>query len=185
MHSEIILAAAKVVPEGRVFGLDAQALIGVGLQLFNGIILAVALGFILYKPVKAFLDQRSEKIQNRIDDSNATMTKATELINQYDTKLKDVDQERIQILEASRVKANDEMDTILAEARDEANEIKKEAAQRISEDKKRLQEETRLYIVELASLMTEKYLVQNIDQETQNKFFEEALAQLEDAQWQG
>ena len=55
------------MPEERLFGLDSQTLIQIGIQLLNGIILAVALGYILYKPVKEFLHKRSEGIQNKID----------------------------------------------------------------------------------------------------------------------
>ena len=56
---------AKSVPEGRVFALDSQTLISVGIQLLNGIILAVALGYILYKPLKKFMQARSDKIREQ------------------------------------------------------------------------------------------------------------------------
>ena len=54
----------------------------------------------------------------------------------------------------------------------------------VAEYKRRLGEETRLYIVEIAALMAQNYVAQTIDDETQDKLFEEALAELEDAQWQ-
>jgi F-type H+-transporting ATPase subunit b len=180
----MILLSAQAVPEGRVFGLDMQTLIGIGIQLFNGIILAVALSFILYKPVKEFLRNRADRIRSEINDADATMAKANELIAEYDRKIKNIDQERIEILEAARLKAVDESKRILEEARREASAIKKRSLETISENKKRLQEETRLYIVELASLMAQKYIAQNIDDETQDKLFEQAVAQLEEAQWQ-
>ena len=90
MHSEIIFLA-QVVPEGRVFGLDSQTLISIGIQLLNGIILAIALGFILYNPVKEFMQKRQEKIQGKIEDANETMVKANELIDEYEAKLKNID----------------------------------------------------------------------------------------------
>lgn len=182
MHSMMFLA--QTVPEGRVFGLDMQTLISIGIQLLNAIILALALGYILYQPVKDFLQKRTEKIQNEIDKANATMAKANELIADYNTKLKNINKERMEILEAARLKAADESKIILQEAKQEAYEIKKRSLESIAEDKKRLQEETRLYIIELASFMAKKYITQNIDDETQDKLFEEAIAQLEEAQWQ-
>lgn len=183
MHSKIVFLS-QAVPEGRVFGLDMQTLMGIGIQLLNGIILAVALGFILYKPVKEFMRKRTEGIQSKIDDTDAMMTKAQELIAEYDIKIKDIDKERIAILEAARFEAADESKIILEEAKKEANEIRKRSLDSVSADEKRLKEETRLYIIELASLMAEKYITQNIDNEMQDKIFEEALAQMEDAQWQ-
>ncbi len=174
----------QAVPEGRVFGLDQQTLISIGIQLTNGIILAVALGFILYKPVKEFMQNRTQRIQSKIDNSDAAMTKANELIAEYDMKIKDIENERIEILEAAQLKAEDERKKIIEEAKQEAEDIKKRSLERVTEDKKRLQEETRLHIIELASLIAQKYITQNINNEVQDKIFEETLTQLEATQWQ-
>ena len=174
----------QVVPDGRVFGLDTQTLISIGIQLFNAIILALALGFILYNPVKDFLRKRTEKIQKKIDDSEAAMLKAKELIAEYEAKIKDIDKERLEILEAARLKASEESKIILQEAKIEAEAIKKRSLESVSADKKRLKEEARIYILELASLMAQKFINQNIDDETQDKIFEESLAKLEAAKWQ-
>lgn len=183
MHSKIVLLA-QAVPEGRVFGLDSQTIIQIGMQLLNGIILAIALSYILYKPVKEFLRKRAEGIQSKIDDTDATMAKAKELIAEYDTKIKEIDKERIEILEAARLKANDEGKIILEEAKQEANEMKRRSLDSIAAEKERLQQETRLYIIELAALMAQKHIVENIDNEAQDRIFEETLAEMEDAQWQ-
>src|SRR5690554_160094 len=104
----MIVFSAQAVPEGRVFGLDLQTLIGIGIQLLNGIILAVALGFILYKPVKEFMQRRTDRIRNNINEAKAAMTKANELIAEYDRKIKEIDKERLAILEAARLKAAEE-----------------------------------------------------------------------------
>ena len=183
MSSKIILLA-QAIPEGRVFGLDSQTLIQIGIQLFNGIVLAVALGFILYNPVKEFMQKRREKIQRKIDDSDATMVKANGLIDEYEAKLKNIDKERMDILESARLKASDERRIILEDAKKEADEIKKASLDSISADKKRFEQESRLYIIELASLMAEKHVSQNIKEEDQDRIFEETLAEMEDAQWQ-
>lgn len=182
MHSKIVFLA-QAVPDGRVFGLDLQTLISIGIQLLNGIILALALGFILYKPVKEFMRKRTEGIQNKIDETEVAMAKAKKLVAEYDIKIKDIDKERMEILEAARLKAADESKIILEQAKQEAYEIKKRSMDNVLADKKRLQEEARLYIIEIASLMAEKYIAQNIDNEIQDKVFEEALTQMEIAQW--
>ena len=69
-------------------------------------------------------------------------------------------------------------------SRKEAAAIKKRSLEKVAEERKRLQEETRLYIIELAALMAQKYIGQTLDDEMQNKIFDEALTQLEEAQWQ-
>lgn len=175
---------AQAVPEGRLFGLDTQTLISIGIQLFNGILLAVILGFILYIPVKEFMQKRSDRIQSKIDESDTTMNKANELIVEYDAKIKEINKERLEILENARTEAIDEMKIILEQAKKEAIEIKNRSLDSVLAEKKRLQEETRLHIIDLASVMAEKYISQTIDDETQDKIYEETLAQLEETQWQ-
>ncbi|HHU50469.1 MAG TPA: ATP synthase F0 subunit B [Firmicutes bacterium] len=179
----MFVLAAPVAPEGRVFGLDAQTLIGVGIQLLNGIILAVALGFILYKPVKEFMQRRAEGIQSQMDNAEAMMAKANALVAEYERKIKNIDQERLELLEAVRQKAVEESKVILEEARKEAAALRRRSLERVAEDKKRLQEEARLHIIEVASLMAQKYLAQKIDEATEEQLFAEAIAQLEEAQW--
>ena len=76
MPSRIMLLAAQTVPEGRVFALDFQTLSGIVIQLINGIILAAALSYILYKPVQEFMRRRTERIQSKLDDAEAMMAKA-------------------------------------------------------------------------------------------------------------
>lgn len=182
MH-RMLAFIAETVPEGRVFALDTQTLINIAIQLLNGIILAVALSLILYKPVKRFMQNRTENIQKQINDSDATMAKANELIAEYTSKIKNVDKERLRVIEAARVEANEEKAIILEEARKEAERIKKRSLERIEAERKRSRIETRVYIVELATLLAEKYIAHSIDEKEQDKLFNEALAQLEETQW--
>ncbi len=183
MYNEIMLVS-KVVPEGRVFAMDTQTLISIGIQLFNGIILFAVLGFILYKPLKNFMQKRTERIQSQIDDTDEKMAEAQELMAKYDRKINDIDKERMKVLEDARLKAENERKIILEEAMKEADEIKRRSSESALSDQKRLQEEARIYIIDLASLMAEKYIDQAIDPKTQDKIFEETLAQMEGAKWQ-
>ena len=180
----MIVLLTQAVPEGRIFGLDEQTFIQIGMQLLNAIVLAFALAFILYKPVKEFLDKRSEGIQGKINDADATMAKAKELIAEYENKIKDIEKERLDILEEARLQTINERELIIEEANKEAEEIKKRSIEGASLEKKKLQEESRLYIIELASLMAERYIVENIGNEEQEKIYEETLSQMEGAKWQ-
>lgn len=182
MYNEVTLLA-QTVPEGRVFALDGQTLISIGIQLLNGIILAVVLGFILYKPLKNMMQKRTEKIQGQIDDADAKLVEGNELVAEYNKKLNDIEKERIEILEDARLKANEEKNVILEEARQGAEEIKKRSSEEMLANQKHIQEETRNYIIELSSLIAEKYITQTIDPEIQDKIFEETLAKMEDAKW--
>lgn len=178
-----LIFLAQAVPDGRVFGLDSQTLIQIGIQLLNAILLAAALGYLLYNPVKEFMQKRTDRIQKQMDDAEAAKARAEELIAEYKQKLSEIDREREEILEAARLRAAEESKAIIAEAKQEALEQKQRVSESIAAQKERLKEEARLYIIEAASLMAEKYIAQTIDDQIQDKLFAEALAQLEEAQW--
>ena len=183
MPSRIMLLAAQTVPEGRVFALDFQTLSGIVIQLINGIILAADLSYILYKPVQEFMRRRTERIQSKLDDAEAMMAKANELKAEYEQKMQGIEKERAELLEAARLQAAEESSVILENAREEASQIKEQALESLAEEKKRLKEETHLYIIELATLLAEKYIMEKLDDEAQNRLLEEAIAQLEEAEW--
>ncbi|NLM69236.1 MAG: ATP synthase F0 subunit B [Firmicutes bacterium] len=178
-----LIFLAQAVPDGRVFGLDSQTLIQIGIQLLNAILLAAALGYLLYNPVKEFMQKRTDRIQKQMDDAEAAKARAEELIAEYKQKLSEIDREREEIFEAARLRAAEERKAIIAEAKQEALEQKQRVSESIAAQKERLKEEARLYIIEAASLMAEKYIAQTIDDQIQDKLFAEALAQLEEAQW--
>lgn len=175
---------SQTVPEGHVFALDKQMLIGTGIQFLNGVILTVVLALILYKPVKEFMEKRTDKIQGDIDKSELTMEKANELIAEYEYKIENIDKEYEKVLQEARVEAADARKVILEEAHKEANRIKKRSEGIIESERERMKLETRPYIIELATLMAESYIADNIEKEEQEKIFNEALAKLEEAQWQ-
>ena len=85
----IILAiniALSALPEPRLFGMDQQTLLQIGANIINMLILAGFLAFMLYKPVRKFLQKRtdrvkgelavpvSEKLSDKANDSSATPT---------------------------------------------------------------------------------------------------------------
>lgn len=180
---EFLILSTQAMPEGRVFGIDSQTLIQIGFQLFNGIVLAVALTYLLYKPVKGFMQKRTEEIQGSIENAGTTMTKANSLIAEYESKIKEIEKERVEILEAARIEAAEERKQILQEAKQEADDMKQRSLDVVSKDKKRLAEESRLHIIELSSLIAEKYVAKNMDDEKQSKYLEDMIAQLEETSW--
>jgi len=177
----ILLAA---VPEGRVFGLDQQALITIGIQLFNAALLAAVLSYVLYKPVRKFLRNRAERISAQLGRAEGETAKAGELKAQYEQKLEDIEEERAAILEEAHRLAAEKSRKMLADAQSDAADTRDRALADIQAERKRAQEEIRLQIIEVASIMAEKYVTQAMDADTQDKLFAETLAELEGAAWQ-
>ena len=175
----------SAIPAGRVFGLDSQTVIGIAIQLFNACVLALALSFILYKPVQKFLRDRSERIGSQISRAEETMAKANALIAQYEQKIELIEQERFDILEAARKQAAEASRETLHEAKREADAIRERGYQDIKKEIEQAREGMRLQIIEVSLAMAEKLLSQTIDTNTHELLFAETLRDLEDSVWPG
>ena len=170
-------------PDGRIFGLDQQTFISVAIQLFNACLLAVALSFILYKPVRKFLKKRADGITAQLKGAEQDVAKANELKAMYEQKLEELEAERLEILESAHDLAEEKSKDMLHDAEKQAAAVKKQAAADIQTERERASEEIRLHIIDVASAMAEKFVAHTIDVDTRNRLFDETIAQLEGAAW--
>lgn len=181
--NDYILLLTQAVPEGRVFGLDQQTLIQIGIQLLNTGILAVALTYILYKPVKNFLQKRTERISSEMKSAEEQMAKANELIADYDEKIEAIQQERTELLAKAEASAQEKRAQIIAEAKQDAEAIKEQQLQRAYDDSKRIQEEMRAQVIDFSALIAEKFIQGDIDEEAKDAYVNRITASMEDQAW--
>ncbi|MDD4324058.1 MAG: hypothetical protein PHR37_04400, partial [Eubacteriales bacterium] len=85
--------------------------------------------------------------------------------------------------EEGRLKAAAEEKIIIEEAREVAERIKAEALKSGSLERERIRAETRPLVIELATTLAERYVKVSINEETQDKLYDEVLSELEDARW--
>jgi len=179
----LLSAGATELPSGRVFGLDAQTLFGILIQLFNACLLAAALSYLLYKPVRNFLRTRAEKISARIASAEDDMAKAMGLKAQYEERLKSVEQEKLDILESARKLAAEQSRELLQNAKQEAEAIKARASAEIEKEQEIIRDSLRLYIIEVSSNMAEKLVSGVVDKKAQDLLFAETLKDMEEVAW--
>jgi len=175
--------ASESPPPGRVFGLDKDTLIGVGLQLFNAALLAVVLSRILYKPVRNFMGKRAERISSQLSQAEEGVAEANRLKAQYEQKLADIELERIEILDAAREIAVEKNKQMMEEGRKEVATLKERASADVQRERERLREEISLHILEVSLEIASKFVQHTIDKETQDRMFEETIAELEETTW--
>ena len=182
--TRILLLAAAAVPEGRVFGLDQQTLISIAIQLFNACVLAAALSFILYKPVRKFLNERAERINAQLQNAEERMANADKTKTRYEWELEKIEREKVEILESVQKQAEEKCKQMLESAQKEAATLLERAAQEIEGERERVNEEIRRHIIEVAAVLAERFVTQSIDAETMDRLFDETMAELEGAVWQ-
>jgi len=176
----VLLAAAS---DGRIFALDEQTLVSIGIQLLNACILAAVLAYMLYKPVRKFLSKRKEGIQAQFNRAEDRQMRADELKDQYAKKLRELESERVGIIEKAHEFAAEQRRQMLLDAEEEVIAMKKRAAADIQAQHERADEELRLHVIDVAGALAEKFVAHTIDQNTQNRLFHETIACLEDTAW--
>ena len=171
------------VPEGRMFALDSQMVISIVIQLFNVAVLAAFLSFILYKPVTKFMRKRTENIRHEIEKAAEAMAKALEIKENYERKIRIIEHERSEILEAAHRLAAEKSSQIMEETKRETEAAWIRANEEIERDRERANESFRLHVIEVSTVLAEKFITKVIDPETQNRLFDETMAELEHAVW--
>jgi F-type H+-transporting ATPase subunit b len=163
----------------RVFGLDQQTFLGVAFILINLCILAFVLSKFLYKPVRKVLADRTERIQNQLLHAESEKTSANELKLQYETKIRDIDIECETLMEKARKDAEDLARKVRDEAKAEADAIRERALRNVAMEQERVKDEMKQSIIELSSVMAQKFVSRTIDRELQDALFIETITELE------
>jgi F-type H+-transporting ATPase subunit b len=171
------------MPPGRLFGLDDQTLIQIVAHIFNITLFVILLRWLLYKPVREFLKKREERIKGDIDFAEAEKAKANELKLQYEQEVKEIDNEKYEILESARKLAVEKSKESEVAAKAEADAIKARALKEIEMEQDRVKDEVKKTVIDVSTVMVAKFLSGAIDEEAQNRLFDETMAELEEIAW--
>ena len=95
--------------------------------VINILILAVAMRFLLFKPVKDIIAKRKEEADQEYEKAIATQKEADALRQQYDDSLRQLEEERKETLRTARRNADAEYQRIVGSAEEKAASIKSDA----------------------------------------------------------
>jgi len=173
----------QTVPPGRLFGLDMQTIIQMIAVLLNVCLLAFILSKLLYKPVLQNLHDRRARILDEIQTAQKNKEDALVLKAEYEEIMKNVAEEKQQILEDARKQALERTQEQLAEAKEEAEAVKSRAQKEISLEQERAKSELKKTVIDVSSLMASKFLSKAIDADIHDELFNEVMAELEEVAW--
>lgn len=133
------------------------------LHLFNFAILAVGLYMLLYKPVKNFMDKRTDYYRELDNQAKQTLKDAEKEKETYEQRLSNVESE----ISEKRAKAAKEAEQIAAmqiqSAKDEAKQIVEKAKEVAEIEHSRIIKDAQVEITKLAIAATEKLVAQSSD----------------------
>ena len=168
----------------RLIGFDPQLLHDSILTGINIFILFFLLSYLLFNPVRDVLEKRKQKIAQELAAAAGDMASASALKEEYEAKLKNVNKEAEDILEAARKKAKTRENEIIDEARAEASRIVERANREIELEKKKAMDDLKQDVVNIASLMAQKAVGNSIDIVIQNALIDETLKEMGESTWQ-
>ena len=129
------------------------------LHAFNLILLFGGLYLLLYKPVKKFMDDRTEKYKAISDEADKKLALANTANAEAEEKLKAAQKQIEEDLLKAHKDAQDEADKIINEAKETKKRIISDAEIAALNEKDRMIKEAREEIAELAVKAAEKVLV--------------------------
>ena len=144
-------------------------------RVMNFLVLAIALVFILRKPLSQALGSRIKGIKEQLQDLEARKAEAEKKLAEYNDKLAQLEKEAENIIDDYIKQGNDAKTRILKEAESSAEKLKALARRNIEHEfeqaKLKLQEE----IFEISLQQAEEIIKSKISAEDQNRIVDEYL----------
>lgn len=163
------------MPAGSILSFDRSLLVHIAIMAFNILVLTAVLIFLLYKPVKKFMSERTERIRHEIEAARAEREEALEMKENYERLIAKIEMERDDVLLQAHKKGVDKSDQLLFEARREADAMFEHAKAEIETERKNVMDEMKKQMIEISMLVASRYIELSIDRETQDRYIETAF----------
>lgn len=135
------------------------------LHFFNFALLAAGLYFLLYAPVKKFMDKRTAEYEAMDKKAEDTLKEAEEIKATYKDQLDNASEEiRAKKNEADK-KAQDSAMAIISQAQERAEKIVSDAKETAEIEKKKIVDSAKTDIAQLAAEAAEKVVKKALDKE--------------------
>ena len=152
-------------------------------NITNTIILFIALRHFLFKPVKAFMDERTNGIQESIEAAEEKNNEAERLSEDYKRKLNVAHEEGREIVKNSTKHAERKAEDILNAAKEDAQRIKTKAHKDIELEKANASKSIKGEVASIAVLAASKIINKTIDEDTNRNLIDEVINEIGDERW--
>lgn len=147
-------------------------------QVVNFLVLVVILRALAYEPVAKMLKQRSDKIQNSLDQAAADRKAAEQTLEQYKSQLADANKKAQEIVDRAELTARQEREALVAETKREIERMKANAQAEIQNERNRAFEEMKAEIVTLSLQAAEKIVAKNLSSKENDKLVNDFISGL-------
>ncbi|QSZ27295.1 F0F1 ATP synthase subunit B [Aceticella autotrophica] len=131
--------------------------------IINLVILYLILRKYLFKPATDFMEARSEKIKNSLEEADMKLHEAYDLKSKYEDILKNADMEGKEIIAKLEKFANEKADKIIENANIEANTIIEKAKEEAELEKIKAMHDLRVELSHLIVAAASRALESNVN----------------------
>lgn len=148
-------------------------------QTINFILLVFLLYRLLYKPVRAFLDNRTAEIEEQIKTAEENQQAAIALRLELEEQAKNSRQEARQFLDDAAKRAETLQAEMIQEARNEAAAIIRRAQEVTELEKEKAWAELKEQVAELSLLLASKVITQSLDEKQHQHLIDQTVSELD------
>jgi F-type H+-transporting ATPase subunit b len=160
--------------EGGLISLDKSLIV----QVVNFVILLVILMKLLYKPLLAKMEERSEAIRKSLEEAQAARAEASRQQAENETRLRAAHAEAASIRAQALKDAADEQRRLVDAARAESQRLVETAKAQLDADVRRAREELRREVGDLATAVAEKLIRKSLRDEEHRRIVDEAISRV-------
>lgn len=159
---------------GGLINLDKSLLV----QMVNFLILLLILWRLLYRPLLAKMQERTQAIQRSLEEAQTARAEIVRQQEENTARLRQAHAEAASIRERALKDAGEEQKRLLEAARAEAQRIAETARAQLDADVRRARDELRREVAELATAVAEKLVRKSLREEDHRRVVADAIGQL-------
>ena len=168
----------------RLFDLDFQLLHDAVITAVAVFVLFLFMSYMLFKPTRELLRKRQERIEADLESARTDKDDAEALKNEYEAKMANAQKDADAVLAEARQKAVKNEEMIISQAKDEAAGIIRQAHNEAELEKRKVADEVKTQIIDVASVLAGKVVAAGIDTKIQDSLVEETLKEVGESTWQ-
>ena len=159
-------------------GMSKDLIADLLINIVSIIVLYLVVKKLAYKPVKKFLDARTERVEAQKNEAATALTEATEMKEQYEELLKDSENAKADAIKEGINNAKAEATEIINSAREQAKTIVDKANKNAQEKEQEALDNAREEIVNLAIDASATLLKREFDDADNKRLIEDFLDSL-------
>ena len=170
-----VLAAEGGGHDGGLISLDKSLII----QAINFLVLLFILWKLLYKPLVAKMDERTQAIKKSLEEAQAARAEAERQRQQHAAQIQAALAEAQQIRATAMKEAAEEQRRLVETARGEAAKLVAGAKAEMDQDIRRARQQLRQEVGDLAVQIAERLIKKSLRDEDHHRIIQEALARVD------